>query len=103
MKMMYLHFSQTETILVDNYFALGQNANLFVHERLAYLLYRIYFCERKFLQEKNEKLEGREFLQLFVETLPNKLSPLPKKDNKQLPYIKAYVLIKVLVYLSFKS
>ena len=34
------------------------------------------------LEEKNEKLKGREFLQLFVETLPNKLSSLPKKDNK---------------------
>ena len=31
---------------------------------------------------KNEKLKGRKFLQLFVETSPNKLSALPKKDNK---------------------
>ena len=42
----------------------------------------MYFLERKFLEEKNQKLKGRDFLQLFVETLPNKLSPLPKKDNK---------------------
>ena len=42
----------------------------------------MYFLERKFIQEKNEKLKGREFLQLFIETLPNKLSFLPKKDNK---------------------
>ena len=32
--------------------------------------------------KKNEKLKEREFLQLFVETSPNKLSFLPKKDNK---------------------
>ena len=31
---------------------------------------------------KNGKLKEREFLQLFVETSPNKLSFLPKKDNK---------------------
>ena len=42
----------------------------------------MYFLERKFIQEKNEKLKGREFLQLFIETLPNKLSFLPKNDNK---------------------
>ena len=61
------------------------------------LLGKIYF-----LEQKNEKLKGREFLQLFVETLPNKLSSLSKKDNKLLPYIKNY-LIEVLVCLSFKS
>ena len=42
----------------------------------------MYFQEGKFLEEKNEKLKGRELLQLFVETSPSKLSPLPKKDNK---------------------
>ena len=41
---------------------------------------------KKFLEQENEKLnKGREFLQLFVETSPNKLLPLPKKGNKQLP------------------
>ena len=39
----------------------------------------MYFQERKFLEEKNEKLKGREFLKLFVENLLNKLSSLPKK------------------------
>ena len=62
----------------------------------------MYFQERKFLVKKNEKLKGREFLQLFVETLPNKLLPLPKKDNKWLPYIKNY-LIEGFAYMSFKS
>ena len=42
----------------------------------------MYFQERKFLEETNEKLKGRAFLKLFVETLPNKLLFLPKKDNK---------------------
>ena len=42
----------------------------------------MYFQERKFLEETNEKLKGREFFKLFVETLPNKLLSLPKKDNK---------------------
>ena len=41
----------------------------------------MYFWGRICLEEKNEKLKGREFLQLFVETLPNKLLPLPKEDN----------------------
>ena len=45
---------------------------------------------------------GRECLQLFVETSPNKLSSSTKKGNKYLPYIKNY-LIEVLVYPSFKS
>ena len=46
----------------------------------------MYFEEKKFLEQENEKLnKGREFLQLFVETSPNKLLPLPKKGNKQLP------------------
>ena len=64
------------------HFAVGRNANLFVHERLTNLLHWMYFKERKFLKEKNEKLKGREFLHLFVETSPNKPSSLPKKDNK---------------------
>ena len=38
----------------------------------------MYFLERKFLEEKMKNLE---FLQ-FVETLPNKLLPLLKQDNK---------------------
>ena len=38
----------------------------------------MYFLQRKFL---DEKLKGREFLRIFVETSPNKLSPLPKKDK----------------------
>ena len=33
-------------------------------------------------EEKNKKLKGKEFLQLFVETSPNKLWSLPKKENK---------------------
>ena len=57
---------------------------------------------KKISCQKNEKLKGREFLQLFVETLPNKLLPLPKKDNKWLPYIKNY-LIEGFAYMSFKS
>ena len=39
----------------------------------------MYLQERKILEEEKEKLKGREFLQLFVENLSNKLSPLPKK------------------------
>ena len=42
----------------------------------------MYFWERDFLEGKNEKVKRREFLQLIVETSLNKLSPLPKKDNK---------------------
>ena len=66
MKIMYLHFSQRQIarnyiiltlITLLSYFAISRNANLFVHERLTNL-------------------------QLFVETSPNKLSSLPKKDNK---------------------
>ena len=37
---------------------------------------------KKFLEEKKRKLKEREFLQLFVETLPNKLSSLLKQENK---------------------
>ena len=33
----------------------------------------MYFQERKLLEEKNEKLKGRELLQLFLQTLLNKL------------------------------
>ena len=39
----------------------------------------MHFKERKFLEEKNENLKGREFLQLFVKTSPNTLSPLQKR------------------------
>ena len=39
----------------------------------------MYFQERKFLEEKNKKLKEGEFLQLFVETAPNKLLPLLQK------------------------
>ena len=42
------------------------------------------FKVKKILEAKNEKLKGREFLLLFVETSPNELSPIPKKDNKEL-------------------
>ena len=93
MKIMYLHSSQTQITLnyiiltlitLLAYFAVSRNANLFVHERLTNLLHRTLKCtfrKENFLRKKNEKLKGREFLQLFVETLPNKLLPLPKEDN----------------------
>ena len=42
----------------------------------------MYFSERKILEDENEKLKGRELLQLFVESSPNKLSSLQKKDKK---------------------
>ena len=42
----------------------------------------MFFKERQFIEDKNEKLKGRGFLQLLVETSLNKLSPLPKKDKK---------------------
>ena len=94
MKIMYLHFSQTQITLnyiiltlitLLAYFAVSRNGNLFVHERLTNLRHRTLKCtlrKENFLRKKNEKLKGREFLQLFVETSPNKLSSLPKKDNK---------------------
>ena len=41
----------------------------------------MYFQERKSLEEKNEKFKGREFLQAFVETSPNKLHLYRKKTN----------------------
>ena len=61
------------------YFAVSRNAN--VHGRLMNLLHRTHKCtfRKENLKKKNEKLKGREFLQLFVQTLLNKLS---KKDNK---------------------
>ena len=96
MKIMYLHFSQTKITLnyftltlmtLLAYFAVNRNANLFVHERLTNLLHRTLKCtfrKENFLRKKNEKLKGREFLQLFVETSPNKLSSLPKKTTNNL-------------------
>ena len=77
-KIMHLHSSQT--ILVFNYiislFLFMKDWPVFFTEPLNVLL------GKKFLEEKKRKLKEREFLQLFVETLPNKLSSLPKKDNK---------------------
>ena len=35
----------------------------------------MYFWERKFLEEKHGKRNGRESLKIFVETSPNKLLP----------------------------
>ena len=83
-----IHSSQMQTIFIVKYtslayFAVGQNANIFVPEILTNLLHRTLQCTfRKeiFLREKMKK--RREFLQLIVETSLNKLSPLPKKDNK---------------------
>ena len=40
----------------------------------------MYFYERKFCEKRNEKFK-KEFLQLLIETLPNKLTLLPKKKN----------------------
>ena len=107
MKIMYLHFSQMQITLnyiiltlitLLAYFAVSRNANLFVHERLTNLHRNLKCTFRKENFLKNEKLKEREFLQLFVETSPNRLSSLPKKDNKQKKH-----LIEVLVYLPFKS
>ena len=68
MKIMYLHFSQTETILVLitllAYFAISRNANLFVHERLTNLLHRTLKCtfrKENFLRKKMKNLKEENF------------------------------------------
>ena len=81
-KIMYLHSLQMQTILVVSY----QPTLPLVEMQtfLTNLLHKTLKCtfrKENFLS-KNEKLKGRKFLQLFVETSPNKLSALPKKDNK---------------------
>ena len=64
MKIMYLHFSQTQIALnyiltliaLLAYFAVSQNSNLFVHEILINLLYRTFKCNfRKEKKRKNMK------------------------------------------------
>ena len=81
---MYLHSAQKQTILLVNYItslAISQNANLSVHEKLTKLLLRTskyIFRKGNFVRKKKMKNLREEFLQLFAETSPNKLSPLPK-------------------------
>ena len=65
------------------YFAVNRNTNLFVHEKLTKILPRILKCtlrKENFVRKKMKNLK-EEFLQLFVETSANNLSPLPKKNK----------------------
>ena len=73
MKIMYLHFSQTQITLnyiiltlitLLAYFAVSRNANLFVHERLANLLHRTLKCtfrRENFLRKKMKNLTEDNF------------------------------------------
>ena len=73
MKIMYLHFSQTQITLnyiiltlitLLAYFAISRNANLFVHERLTNLLHRTLKCtfeEEYVLRKKMKNLREENF------------------------------------------
>ena len=73
MKIMYLHFSQTQITLnyiiltlitLLAYFAVSRNANLFVHERLTNLLHRTLKCtfrKENFLRKKMKNLREENF------------------------------------------
>ena len=73
MKIMHLHFSQTQItfnyiiltlITLLAYFAVSRNANLFVHERLTNLLHRTLKCtfrKEKFLRKKIKNLREENF------------------------------------------
>ena len=93
MKIIYLHFSQTKITLnyiilrlitLLAYFAASRNTNvLFMKDWLTFFTGSLnVLLGKKVSLGKNGKLKGKEFLQLFVETSPNKLSSLPKKGNK---------------------
>ena len=93
MKIIYLHFSQTKITLnyiilrlitLLAYFAPSRNTKfLFMKDWLIFFTGSLnVLLGKKVSWGKNGKLKEREFLQLFVETSPNKLSFLPKKDNK---------------------
>ena len=60
------------------YFDFSRNADLFVHERLLPRNLKWTFRKENFVRKKMKNLR-EEFLQLFVETSPNKLSVLPEK------------------------
>ena len=63
------------------YFAVGHNANHFVHEKLAQLLHsnlKCTFRKENFARKKMKNLR-KEVLQLFLDILPSKLSLLTKK------------------------
>ena len=71
-----------QTILAVN-FAVSRNADIFIHEKLTKLLPRTLKCtftKENFVRKEMKNLR-KEFLQLFIETLPNKLTLLPKKKN----------------------
>ena len=67
------------------------------------MILKCTFRKENFLRKENEKLKGREFLKLFVETLPNKLPSFTEKRQEiTFLHLENY-LIEVFVYLSFKS
>ena len=73
MKIMHLHFSQTQITLnyiilvlitLLAYFAVSQNANIFVHERLANLFHRTFKCtfrKENLLRKKLKNLREENF------------------------------------------
>ena len=99
MKIMYLHFSQTQITLnyiiltlitLLAYFAVSRNANFFVHERLTNLLYRTLKCtfrKENLLRKKMENLKEENFckhlLKLrrinFIFTKKRQITSLHKK------------------------
>ena len=85
MKIMYLHFSQTQTILVVNtllaYFVVSRNANLLVHERLTNLhrTLKCTFCKENFLMKN---LREENFCDYLLKHRQINFGLYRKKDNK---------------------
>ena len=79
------------------YFAVSRNANQELLPRTS----KYISGKESFVRKKMKHLR-EEFLQLFVETSPNKLLLLLKITINNFPTLKNY-LIKVLAYLSFEG
>ena len=94
MKIMHLHFSQTQITLnyiiltlitLLTYFAVSRNANLFVHERPSNLLHRTLKCnfrKENFLRKKMKNLREENLSNYFLKLRRINFRLYRKKDNK---------------------
>ena len=89
MKIMYLHFSQTQITLnyiiltlitLLAYFAVSRNVKPFVHERLTNLLHRTLKCtKKKILEEKKKNVREDNFCNYLLKVRRTKFRLYRKK------------------------